>query len=307
MPTEITTADHPAEDQAEYWQHAIAEAFGPLNVRPPRRRGFSARLVARTLGPVHAGEVFAPAHAVQRTASQLSAEYYKIGLMLSGSCLLRQNDRTMLVRPGQFVLYDLSRPVQISFVAHHIFTVLVPHRAIPIPPDRVSTLTATPLDTRTGRTFTAVLTSLARDGDAVEGPHSHHLGEAIVDLMTAALSERLGRAAEPPPPDAPDLFRAVQAWIDEHLHLVDLTPAAIAQAHHLSVRQLYRIFQSRGTTVARYIRTRRLEHCRRDLRASTQPIGAVAARWGFPDAAAFSRAFRAAHGTTPSAYRDRHS
>lgn len=304
MPTEITTADHPAADQAEYWQHAIASAFGPLNVRPPRRTAFPARLVARTLGPVHAGEVFAPAHAVQRTTSQLSAEWYKVGLMMSGSCLLRQNDRTTLVRPGTFVLYDLSRPVEISFVAHHIFTVLIPHRAIPLPAHRVADLTATPWETGTGLAFASLLRSIAADGDAVEGPHSHHLGEAIVDLMTAALSERLGLSL-PPPPDA-ELFHAIRDWIDDHLHLVDLSPTLIAQAHHISVRKLYRIFQAKGTTVAAYVRARRLEHCRRDLRTSTLPISVIAARWGFPDAAAFSRAFRAAHHTTPTAYRTTH-
>ncbi|GAA2596489.1 helix-turn-helix domain-containing protein [Actinomadura fulvescens] len=307
--THISTAGRPAGDQAEYWQHVVSAAFGPLHLRPPRPKGFAARLVGRTLGPVRAGEVRAPAHAVQRSARQATAEpreWYKVGLMLSGSCLLRQNERTMLVRPGDFVLYDLSRPVEISFVAHHIFTVMIPHRAIPLPVDRVSELTAMPLteQTRTGPLLASFLASLAQDGGTVEGPHSHHLGEAIVELMTAALSERLG-APLGPGPDA-DLFQVIQEWIDDNLHLTDLSPADIARAHHLSVRQLYRVFQGKGTTVARYVRKRRLEHCRRDLRdpfKATQRISAVAARWGFPDAAAFSRAFRTAYGVSPSAYR----
>jgi AraC-like DNA-binding protein len=68
------------------------------------------------------------------------------------------------------------------------------------------------------------------------------------------------------------------------------------------------VFQPAGTTVARYVRARRLENCRRELGdpfLGTQRIGAIANRWGLPDAAAFSRAFRAAYGQTPTAYRAR--
>ncbi|MER5369616.1 helix-turn-helix domain-containing protein [Streptomyces sp. NPDC002722] len=34
-----------------------------------------------------------------------------------------------------------------------------------------------------------------------------------------------------------------------------------------------------------------------------QPVHVIAARWGFPNAAAFSRSFRAVYGVTPQAYR----
>lgn len=54
------------------------------------------------------------------------------------------------------------------------------------------------------------------------------------------------------------------------------------------------------------VREQRLEKCRRDLAdpaCAGRPIHAVASRWGFTDAAAFSHAFRAAHGSTPTDYR----
>ncbi|GAA2476954.1 hypothetical protein GCM10010276_11120 [Streptomyces longisporus] len=37
----------------------------------------------------------------------------------------------------------------------------------------------------------------------------------------------------------------------------------------------------------------------------TLPIHAIAARWGFPRAAEFTRAFRSAHGVPPSEFRQR--
>ncbi|MEU9872377.1 helix-turn-helix transcriptional regulator [Actinomadura sp. NPDC048021] len=66
------------------------------------------------------------------------------------------------------------------------------------------------------------------------------------------------------------------------------------------------MFREEGTTVSAWIRERRLEHCRRDLRDPLQlhrPVSAIAAGWGFVDAAHFSRLFKAAYGATPREYR----
>ncbi|MGW9499321.1 helix-turn-helix domain-containing protein [Streptomyces prasinus] len=49
-------------------------------------------------------------------------------------------------------------------------------------------------------------------------------------------------------------------------------------------------------------------HCHRDLtdpRLRSRSIRAIATRWGFVDAAHFSRAFRAAYGVSPRDHRGR--
>ena len=58
-----------------------------------------------------------------------------------------------------------------------------------------------------------------------------------------------------------------------------------------------------------WIRTRRLEQCRRDVLdpvLADRPVAGIAARWGFVDAAHFSRAFKTAYGVSPSEYRATH-
>ncbi|WP_171064587.1 AraC-like ligand-binding domain-containing protein [Actinomadura soli] len=314
MSTLADTSDHAARDQAEYWRHLITSAFGPFHIHPRLASGFAARLAGRTLGPVEAGDVYAPAHAVRRSARQIARdtrECYKLGLVLRGSCVLRQNGRHARVGVGDVVFYDLTRPVEISFDAHHIFTVVIPHRAVPLPPERLAAFGGTLMAERTrhGRLVSSLLGALAEDGvedgAATDEPYAHHLGGAIVELVTGAASEWLG-APPSPSPEGAEMLRAIKEWIEGRLHDPALCPATIAEAHHISVRQLYRVFQPAGTTVARYVRTRRLEHCRRELSdpfLGTQRIGAIANRWGLPDAAAFSRAFRAAYGVTPTAYR----
>ena len=51
---------------------------------------------------------------------------------------------------------------------------------------------------------------------------------------------------------------------------------------------------------------RRLERCLRDLlepALALHPVSAIAARWGFADAASLSRTFRSAYHVSPSRYR----
>ncbi|MET9083466.1 helix-turn-helix domain-containing protein [Streptomyces sp. NPDC004237] len=59
-------------------------------------------------------------------------------------------------------------------------------------------------------------------------------------------------------------------------------------------------------TVAAWIKAQRPTHCRHDLAdpgLCRLPVHAIAARWGFAQSADFSRAFRAAYGTTPTGFR----
>lgn len=104
-------------------------------------------------------------------------------------------------------------------------------------------------------------------------------------------------------------LRGVKAFIDGNLGDPRLTPGEIAAAHHISLRQLYRLFTAENSTVAEWIRARRLERCRRELTdpaMADRTIAAVAARWGFTSDAHFSRLFRTTYGLSPGAYRWAH-
>ncbi|MEV6342924.1 helix-turn-helix transcriptional regulator [Actinoplanes sp. NPDC051851] len=81
-----------------------------------------------------------------------------------------------------------------------------------------------------------------------------------------------------------------------------LGSAAVAAAHHISVRRLHQLFRHEPLTVAAQIRHDRLERCRDDLAAGRGTVSAIAARWGFGDPAHFSRLFRAAYGCPPREY-----
>lgn len=128
-----------------------------------------------------------------------------------------------------------------------------------------------------------------------------------IDLAGAVLAGQVDAAERlPPQTRRQTLVSRIDAFIQSNLGDPDLTPATIAAHHHISLGYLHRIFSSRELTVAAQIRRQRLERCRVDLadpQLRTHPIHVIATRWGFRHAADFTRAFRAAHGVTPSDYR----
>ncbi|ADI12290.1 putative transcriptional regulator [Streptomyces bingchenggensis BCW-1] len=98
------------------------------------------------------------------------------------------------------------------------------------------------------------------------------------------------------------LLLKIQRFITHHLSDPDLSPEAIARAHHISVRYLHKLFRDEGTTVGRWIRGRRLEECQRELVLAPPPPPADMARGapgGFISPTHFSRVFRATYGMSP--------
>jgi AraC-like DNA-binding protein len=134
----------------------------------------------------------------------------------------------------------------------------------------------------------------------------HILAGNVLDLLGTVLTERLDCSPADPDRAHRALMLQITSFIEEHLGEADLAPAQIAAAHHISLRQLHKLFHASGTTVAGWIRQRRLERCGHDLRDprwSGRPVAAIGARWGYPDPAHFSRLFKAAYGVGPRDYR----
>ena len=78
----------------------------------------------------------------------------------------------------------------------------------------------------------------------------------MLDLLGTVLTERLD--CTPPDPDRAHraLMLQITSFIEEHLGEAGLAPAQIAAAHHISLRQLHKLFHASGTTVAGWIRQR---------------------------------------------------
>ncbi|MEV1069999.1 AraC family transcriptional regulator [Streptomyces sp. NPDC050263] len=159
-----------------------------------------------------------------------------------------------------------------------------------------------------GALLAQFLLRLVADTAPYQPSDAPRLGTVVVDLVTAVFAQAVDADLRRlPETHGRTLTLRAKSYIRRHLSDPDLTPAGVAAAHHVSRSYLYRLFQAEGLTVASYIRDQRLEKARRDLAdpgLHAVPIHAVAARWGFPRAAEFTRAFRTAYGLPPSELRE---
>ena len=86
----------------------------------------------------------------------------------------------------------------------------------------------------------------------------------------------------------------------------DLGAERIAQAIFISVRQVYKLWETEPLPLGQWILERRLEAARDQLtspRGRRQTIAAIARHWGFADSTHFSRRFRQAFGMSPREWR----
>ncbi len=102
---------------------------------------------------------------------------------------------------------------------------------------------------------------------------------------------------------APWQMRRLETYVREHLSN-DLSLEALAAVLEISVRHLSRVVKhDKGMSVHRWVAELRLAEAQRLLAQTSTPLHEIARRVAFNSAAAFSSAFRAASGLSPSEYR----
>jgi AraC-like DNA-binding protein len=310
----IRTEDIPPEQRHDAWRSVVCDTLGPLDFRSDPGTPLRGEIAAGALGPVNVGRVeTSTPHSVHRTPGLIrrgSPELYRVALTMSGQACLLQGDRVARLRPGEFTIYDFNRPYALAYdsgVRLAVFS--VPREELALPADLVAGLTAVPVrsDTGTGALAAPLLRRVALDLDTYRPDSAARLSAVVTTLLSTAIAEHAGQpAALPGQSREQALLLRIHAFIEQNLGQAGLAPGTVAAAHYISVRYLYRLFEAQGTTVAAWIRHRRLERCRADLAdpaLGSAPVNAVAARWGMPDPAHFSRLFKRTYGVPPAEYR----
>jgi AraC-like DNA-binding protein len=310
----IRTAELAPARRREAWRDVVCDALGPLEMRIDPDAPLSGEIQTGAVGPVGVGRVeTSTPHSVHRTFAQVgrdSPQLHRLVLAVSGRPRVAQDGRACQLDAGQFAVYDFTQPYDIAYdSAVQLAVFSFPHGSLALPPDSLVRLAAVPVDgaTGTGALAASVLRRVATEYESYGPASAGRLSMVVADLVTAALAERLDEADVVPVESRErTLVLQVRAYIEQHLGDLDLDPAEIAAAHHVSVRQLHRLFEAESSSVAAWIRQRRLERCRTDLADPALdgwPVSAVGARWGLPDPAHFSRLFRRTYGVSPTEYR----
>ncbi|GAA5122507.1 helix-turn-helix domain-containing protein [Haloechinothrix salitolerans] len=301
------TGDVGVRDRMEYWRDAICEQFVPLRVEPSRDTVLRGKVAASSLGPLEIRDLTATPHHFVRTSTLIrrsDEDYVKVGMMELGSSVFVQDGREAVLQPGDFVLYDSTRPYSVAMARpFQIKVCMLPKRLLPLREAELTRATAVALpgSEGIGAVVRAFVRELAGTADSCSPGTGEALALSVADLVTAVVR---GRSEASPAIDEGlnPLLVGVRAYIRDHLADRNLSPASIAAASSISVSYLHKLFAQTDTTVAGYIRELRLQRCWRDLRdprLSQLTVTAIGMRWGIGDPAHLSRMFKARFGMSP--------
>jgi AraC-like DNA-binding protein len=232
-----------------------------------------------------------------------------VGYVARGAVLVTQGRRTVEVRSGRIVLYDGLTPYRIRSAAAHRFLIAhVRATAVRFRRESRDALVATDLSGFPSATALAgMLGALARSArkPAAREPTpaaGAHLGDAVVACLHALAAEVRGVGGG----RSTALFAELTDWLDGNLADPELSAERLGATKFLSARYVRKVFADHDTTVSAYVRTHRLERIRDELLAPWGvhlPVSAIAARWGYPDASVFTRAFARQFGEAPQRFR----
>ena len=304
----------PAE-RLDAWQQHLWTIFGPSQVQAGDATGFRGGSIrVNDIGSLVLSEVSADpmvVHWAQRSvASAPDPDVYKVGVQLLGNCVVAQDDREAVLKPGDFTIFDPRRPFRLAYEgSYRTLLVMLPKKSLPFDARQMTRVGAVrvPGQQGLGALVSVFLTRLAVEADYLGGQGAERLSDNVLSLLSIVYAQYLDQGPDIPASARRNAIRLqVKHYIEQRLDDPDLTPASIAAAHHISTRYLHRIFEEEDVTVARWIRMRRLENIRRDLAnplLAERRVGDVGAHWGLANPSEFSRLFREAYGVSPRTYR----
>ncbi|MFF0945032.1 AraC family transcriptional regulator [Kocuria sp. CPCC 205300] len=280
-----------------------------LEITVEARGEFTAQRESCRLGPMGLVAASASPHTAEADPVPGAEAAHLLVLQLAGRMTIGQRGREARMRPGDCVLLSSGDAFRAATPRKASFTVLVvPQDAVDLPPQAVRIVAGRllPTDGMVVRFLGPHLERLAESMSDLHGPTAARLGHSTVDLFTALLNDQLDDLAAHGEIPGGLLLAQMHDDIETRLRDPDLTPAAVAERHYVSVRTMEEMFRAVGQSPSAWIRARRLAHCRGDLRDPQyrdMGVAEIARRWGFSSPAHFARAYRAAFGVAPSADR----
>ena len=313
MPIQFTTDDSPGHRRLALWQDIVCDVFVGLDCKSDLGSAFRGSVTPAPLGKAACSEVCSDRQHVFRTPSRIARsdqDFILIALGNRGAGGVVQDGRETVIHPGEFALYDTTRPYELKFDGHlhadHLQGAARdaaaparrdrdPHRRSPSAPTR--RCRGSPTISSTGSARARIRSSRTTPPLCRNRPST---------VLAMALGERLGKTPLPSSTHRSALLYRLKAHIRAHLADPDLSLSETAAALGISSRYVNDLLADEDTSFQRYVLGERLAQCRRDLASPVlahRHISEIAFAWGFNDLSHFGRVFREHFGMSPRDFR----
>ena len=287
------------------WNESVHTVCGRFETRYDYSQSlFIGELKRSVLGATEVAFIRSNANAIAKSSRAVAGDseaHCFLVLQQQGDMSIEIGDRVLDMREGDLALLDSS--VALKMMPKGLFS----HVSIHLPRELLQGVARN----RFGKLSTTgacgqLLGTLVRQvagGELTQWSCTEDgtgLQDALMALLRSVLDYRVND-------HSPGLhLHEVQALIQQRLDSPRLSPSSLADELGISIRQLYRLFETCGDSVCRYILRERLLKAAQDLRNPTyahRSITDIGASWGFSDSAHFSKTFKKQVGLTPRDFR----
>jgi AraC-like DNA-binding protein len=236
--------------------------------------------------------------------SRATEDYFLVSIQTKGRGKIVQDDRVADLAPGDFALYDSTRPYELIFdepFQQHVLQ--LPGAVLRGRLRNTETLTARKVcgDRGAGHLMIGMINTLAADIETLEAGSVAAIAESVENILVAGLCSLPG-AADPAISQLTAYHRdQIKTYVLRHLRDPRLSVQAVAAHLRLSPSTIYRAFAGEPISLNSWIWNQRLDGAKRDVcdpALAGRTITEIAFGWGFNDAAHFSRIFRARFGSS---------
>ncbi|MDD1614652.1 MAG: helix-turn-helix domain-containing protein [Methylococcaceae bacterium] len=307
----LSTNDIPPRERADWLREVICREYANVEITSPVHGELSQDLIIYPWGNLQLSTIQSTAISLERLPREPhlnSQDAYFAVMLLSGDYGIEQNGREVFLQPGDMTIYDATRPHRIHCPGK--FTKLILSIPRTMLRDRVAGIdrcTALRIPGTQGIGFVAsnFLRSSATHADQLQAHEFPILADHALDLLTLAVTSvrpvdfNLSRSRS-------ISINRIKTFIEQNLQHADLGTNMITRYAGLSARYINNLFEDEDTSLMRYVWKRRLENCRKDMQNPVYAghrLSDIAFRWGFNDAAHFSRAFKQQFGCSPREFR----
>ncbi|WP_080741455.1 MULTISPECIES: helix-turn-helix domain-containing protein [Burkholderia] len=298
-----------------YWSDIVCDAYVQLECEiADRQSTIEGSIAVAQLATLCLTKVTSSAQRVHRTPSKIAQsgeDYFLISIQTRGNGVVVQDGREASLMPGDFTMYDSTRPYTLAFDGDfQQYVLMLPGRLLRTEFPCAEQLTANTVsgERGAGHLMLNMIHTLAGSIDTLAPESAGAIADSVRQILIAGLSTL--PAAKQAPMSQLRLFNLerIRSCVRDRLREPGLTISSIAAELKVSPSTLHRTWGTETCSLGDWIWTQRLDAAYRDIRDPGlvgRSISEIAFSWGFNDAAHFSRAFRARFGCTPRELRPR--
>lgn len=296
-----------SEEREHAWSHTLNKISIP-GARHQGQREFHGD-ICNVVSPL--GIEFSLLEASPQTISgrcENSAGAVWLALLIDGSFVLNDGGRCIPLKCGDIIYgpggrdstLDVLDEFRLLYI-HIPSSMLHPRLLNPM------TLPFGSFSTQSGgsRVFASMLRAIADNLSELTAAQIRPIEVSLAEFVIAGLAEESSQRSFGNVARSAHFQRICQA-IESTLGDPELSVRKIADQQNASPRYIQKLFEEVDLSFGQYVRQRRLSHCRADLASAAHrnlSILDICFRWGFNDAAHFSRSFRSEFGVTPREFR----